>query len=332
MFLFSLKKSKRKEKKTSMKNKFKKSKIIVPALALITATTVASVTGTVAWFTASRVAIVNASTFETKALDTNLLVKSSKLVGVTSSESSATASSTVTVDGAMTHGSYNAQASNGTYSGELYVANIDEDSTVSSFSSHGTLAVAQNNAVNPTVETHSTWWAGSYTEGGSSKNIWYGVAWQMDFSSVHSADDTLSLFVDYKNTTFTDNKEGGTTMPGLRIALMTGSTVRVLGGESSETNHVTGTQSTNVNTFTSGVYNYVGSSSKYTKAVDKTDFSTNVGLLGAMTVDTSKTSSKLSVTAVAWYEGESTAIVKDATMSQVSATLSFYTRVNKANA
>ncbi len=314
-----------------MKNKFKKSKIIVPALALITATTVASVTGTVAWFTAARVATVNASTFETKALEANLLVKSTALVGTTASETTATASSTVTVNGAMTHGSYNAQASDGTFGGELYVANIGEDSQVSSFSSHGNLAAAQTNATNPTAETHSKWWAGSYTESGSSKYIWYGVAWKMDFSSVHSADDTLSLFVDYKSCTFTDSQTGGTTMQGLRIALMTGSTVRVLGGNSTETNHVKGTSSTEVEKFGSGVYNYVGTSSQYTKAADKTDFSSNVGLLGAMKVDTSKTNSTLTVTAVAWFEGEDGSIItgQNTVMSKVAASLSFYTRINK---
>ena len=318
-----------------MKNKFKKSKIIIPALALITATTVASVTGTVAWFTAARVATVNASTFETRALDANLLVKSTQLVGTSASETTAAATSTVTVDGSLTHGSYNATASNGTYSGELYVANVDESATVSSYSSHGILAKAQENTAAPTAETHSTWWAGSYIESNNIKNIWYGVAWQMEFSSTHSADDTLSLFVDYKTTTFSDGVTGGTTMPGLRIALMTGNTVRVLGGESTETNHVTGTNTGNVSKFGNGVYNYVGTNSQYSKANDKTDFSSNVGLLGAMSAnENSKTSSTLTVTAVAWYEGESSAIVTkttsgDSIMSKVSASLSFYTRINQ---
>ena len=57
-----------------MKNKFKKSKIIVPALTLITATTVASVTGTVAWFTATRAVTVSATTFETRAENSSLSV------------------------------------------------------------------------------------------------------------------------------------------------------------------------------------------------------------------------------------------------------------------
>ena len=41
----------------------KKSRIIVPALALIALSTVASITGTVAWFTASRSVQINAGNF-----------------------------------------------------------------------------------------------------------------------------------------------------------------------------------------------------------------------------------------------------------------------------
>ncbi len=317
-----------------MKNKLKKSKIIVPALALITATTVASVTGTVAWFTAARTATVNASTFETKALEANLHVYSTGLVGTSSNDSntSPTGSSTVTVDGSITHGSYNAQAITATTQGKLYVANIDEDKVVSSFSSHGTLADAQKNASSPTVTQHSTWWAGSYTEGTTTKNIWYAVAWKMNFSATHSADDAISLFVDYKSCKFTDATSGGTTMAGLRIALMTDTSVRVIGGEN-ETNHVKGTEKTEVEKYNSGIYHVAGEDG-YTKASDKTVFTSNAGLINTMTVDTSKTLSTLEVTAVAWFEGESDKIVTDTdtVMSKVSASLAFYTRINQATA
>ena len=313
-----------------MKNKFKKSKIIVPALALITATTVASVTGTVAWFTAARTATVNASTFETKALDANLHVFSSALVGTSSSETSESASdsSKVTVNGAITHGSYNATANN---TGTLYVANLDDDKAVTSYSSHGTLEKAQEVKTAPTAASHSTWWAGSYTDGSDTKSIWYAVAWKMTFSATHSADDTLSLFVDYKSTTFQDGVTGGTTIDGLRIALMTTDKVRVIGGEN-ETNHVKGETTNDVEKFGAGIYHVKGED--VAKAADKTDFSSNTGLLGSMTANTTKVSSTLEVTAVAWFEGESTKVVTDTStvMSKVSASLAFYTRINQVTA
>ena len=308
-----------------MKNKFKKSKIIVPALALITATTAASVTGTVAWFTAARTATVSASTFETKALSTSLTVKSTKLVGTTNVDTTASATSSITVDGAITHGSYNAIANN---AGILYVANVDEDAKVTSFSSYGTVSDATAKAENPTATEHSKWWAGSYADGSTTKNIWYAVAWQMEFTAGHAADDSLSLFIDYSSCTFGEGNTGGTTLPGLRIAFITSTNYKVMGGED-ETNHATGTTKSDLGTFGDN-YNVVADSS-YAKAEDKTTFTTNKGYLGAMTkAKTGDTTSTLTVTAVAWFEGESSTIVtSDSTiMSKVNASLAFYTRIN----
>lgn len=302
----------------------KKSKIIIPAAAILALSVGASVTGTVAWFTSSRTATVKASVFESKALETNLQVQSTKLVGMTTVDTAAATTSSITVDGYLTHGSYNAAAAN---TGELYVANFDDNSAVTGYVSKGTVTEAAKNAAAPTVETHSTWWAGK-TDDDAAKNIWYGVAWTMDFKASHTVDDTMSLFVDYASTEFSDaaTGEGTKTMPGLRIALMTGTNVRVIGGES-ETNHVKGTTTKDIEKFGTGIYHVAKETS--TKATDGADFSSHTGLLGAMTASTAKTSSTLTVTAVAWFEGESTAVVSTSVMSQVSASLSFYARTNK---
>lgn len=53
--------------------KFNKSKVIIPALAMIALTTAASATGTVAWFSANQAAKVDGMTFRT-AVSSNLLV------------------------------------------------------------------------------------------------------------------------------------------------------------------------------------------------------------------------------------------------------------------
>jgi len=97
---------KRKEKKTSMKNKFKKSKIIVLALALITATTVASVTGTVAWFTANRAVTVTLNAFASTKLESNLEVTLTSGNGTSVNSSN---SKQIDIDGKLTHGSYDAK-------------------------------------------------------------------------------------------------------------------------------------------------------------------------------------------------------------------------------
>ena len=66
-----------------MKKNFKKSKfVILPALATLVLTGVASVTGTVAWFTANRAVTVTGNKFETKILDGDLSVAITKGVGI----------------------------------------------------------------------------------------------------------------------------------------------------------------------------------------------------------------------------------------------------------
>lgn len=77
----------------------KKSKILIPAFAVLALSVGASVTGTVAWFTASRSATFG-STFATKDLEGSLSVKSTGLIGTTEGTSG-----NITVDGGLYHGS-----------------------------------------------------------------------------------------------------------------------------------------------------------------------------------------------------------------------------------
>lgn len=63
----------------------KKSKIIVPALALIAFSTAASITGTVAWFTASRTATFNAGTYNVASTAKGLSYSLTGAIGTTDS-------------------------------------------------------------------------------------------------------------------------------------------------------------------------------------------------------------------------------------------------------
>ena len=65
----------------------KKSKVIIPALALMAFSVAASITGTVAWFTASRVATVKAGSFAVVNTTTNLSVSLASGVGTTATDS-----------------------------------------------------------------------------------------------------------------------------------------------------------------------------------------------------------------------------------------------------
>ena len=63
--------------------KLKKSAVVIPALARIAVTAAASVSGTVAWFTANRSVTVNGSNFNAVAQDGDLSIElGNVLVGV----------------------------------------------------------------------------------------------------------------------------------------------------------------------------------------------------------------------------------------------------------
>ncbi len=245
LFVFSRKIKKGEE---NMKNKFKKSKIIVPALALITATTVASVTGTVAWFTASRTATITGTTFHTTTLNSNLKVKVETLnAGVATPSTNEGNEVSLTVDGLLTHGSYNAQkltassetakdeGSVTTYGADLFTPNMD-NAFVTDYSSRGRAEDSHSSSQSGTSVANDKWLAGTVGSGDSTKNVWYGVAWKMTFSvdSLVNGQDT-TLHFDPATTKFADATVGGTTIKGLRIALMSKTSFFVAAGDDTKT-------------------------------------------------------------------------------------------------
>ncbi len=336
-----------------MKNKLKKSKIIVPALALITATTVASVTGTVAWFTASRVATVTSSVFESQTLNSSMKVKTSALVGTNNATTTAAETASITVNGKLTHGSYNAQKKQTHSEGNLYVARVNGDDSsnpyVESYDDKGTEKNAETNGTAPTSEKLSSWLA-SY-DSTAANNVWYAVAWSMEFEVTNTSTlaENSALFFDPSSTTFTDTStdSGTKTMQGLRIALMTTENYVVVGGlatngtetekhviKSGSINYQTSTNSDEKTTNTSDSANFVDSFNKTnethyfkygdtlakaTDAVEST-LKAHTGYLGTFT------SNKVTVTAVAWFEGEDSSVITSSTMSKVTASLKFYSR------
>ena len=219
-----------------MKNKFKKSKIIVPALALITATTVASVTGTVAWFTANRAVTVKAENFIATKVESNLVVTTAGRIGTAATDDekgiTTTTGTDTTTTNKLTHGSYDAQNA---AAGSLYVAQISDDGTsVTDFTDLGAEATAKQ----ATATTSTNKWL-ARTDSTSNVNTWYGVSWTMKFKLENASTNTNDyLFLDPSASTYTHIGTGTTTTaPGFRIAFMTSSTFKVMGGDA-ETTHV----------------------------------------------------------------------------------------------
>ena len=80
----------------------KKSKVIVPAVAMIAFSTAASIAGSVAWFTASRQAVIQAGTYAVVKTTSNLDVELTAGVGTLVSEKSVTFGDKLT-DGSFSH-------------------------------------------------------------------------------------------------------------------------------------------------------------------------------------------------------------------------------------
>ena len=79
----------------------KKTKVLIPGLALIAFSTVSSIAGSVAWFTANRLATVNAGTYAVVKTTANLECTATNVLGTSVSDN------TITVAGVLTDASFN---------------------------------------------------------------------------------------------------------------------------------------------------------------------------------------------------------------------------------
>ena len=303
-----------------MKNKFKKSKIIVPALALITATTAASVTGTVAWFTATRTVTATTNSFVSTDVDSNLTLECAIIdnSGITVSSDK----QSVSIQGKLTHGSYNALAD---LTGNAYVANLGDDGVATDYRELGT--VSSHTTTTPSESggntTTNNWLAKADTTTPANQ-IWYAVAWTMTFTYQSSQDGVTSyLLFDANASTMQNANNAGHTMPGFRIAFMnsTDSKLKVIGGDSTKT-HVKSTTETDSFAEVTAIGASATTSNRLADNADK---------LADNSIGTFNDSHQVTLTCVAWFEGTDASVVntyqKDTNVAaQVTSSLVFYSR------
>ena len=331
-----------------MKNTSKKSKfVILPALATLVMTSVATVTGTAAWFTAARTTTVTTDAFASVKTTSSLTCSVQGLAnsGIDTNEKDGIVK-LADSNYKLTHGSYNAQANK---SGKLYVAQLNDDANkdnaaVTGYRELGTAEAHSNTIQSGTETVTSNQWK-------QSENNWYGFAWKMTFTYTSSTfgDESNYLLFDVNSSSFKDadsNKDKVTALPGFRIAFMTGSKFLVVGGDE-VTTHVTGTAKESIGNFVktdatnANNENYACINDTTAKFNDDNKAITTSKLnLGEFTKPTAGTSSTLTVTCVAWYEGtdpyvadkitektdEHTSNEANIEMSSITSTLNFYTR------
>lgn len=286
--------------------KLKKSAVVIPALARIAVTAAASVSGTVAWFTATHTVKATASNFNATYNDGNLelSVTSHQATGGDSAVKALTISNhDVTIDNGIlfTDASYNAVAD------ELW---SDQE---------------QDNGSNPTTfdakggsTNASTGWVADL----KSKTL-YAVTWTYTFKYKYgtdvSKDAKLAFDPSLSSMTCADNTFSG----------VSGGFRRAMTCDNTKTN----TKTTIIYAPTSAtIFTYITDANGKTATYDNTCLSSNhqqdntaygLGTFGKPSSANSY-SNDLVVRVVAWFEGtDTTHTITNATLASVSAQLGF---------
>ena len=280
-----------------MKKNFKKSKfVILPALATLVLTGVASVTGTVAWFTASRSVQANANSFIAYDESRGLEITATNVIGVSVSEDG----KTVTPLGVLTDGSFD-------------FTNVWTD-----------LPNTVTEGAQPTdfVKAPTDLKSGAKDE--NKKDVYYAVQWTYTIGLTKKT-GTLAKSLDVMfdlSSTFTGNVENSTAT-GFRIAMVSQNNSFVF-SNGTEKKHIVeqSEDKTKGKEADFEAEDYLIHNDSYTYLADDVIHTDSDEYLGTI----SQADGSVEITCTAWYEGTDSAVVSGKTMSTVGAELKFYSR------
>lgn len=293
----------------------KKTRIIIPAIAMIAFSTVASIAGSVAWFTANRTANFNAGTYAVVKTTANL--KCEVTGGIATSADS---SNIVTVNGVLTDGSFNHKT------GNIYAPNADGSAIGSE------IALASAKSDNTLLERGTT---------SDSKTIYTAVTFDIKFTvSFGSASGNYGLYLDNttgKTSFATSDSSTPATAKGFRMAFYpkSGTTRKTVLADLQDNgtwDHDSDAETAAVNKirYVNATSNYVGtdyvagdydlmnsgynaalpdSSATYAQATNRADY------LGQFTFS-ANADVVIEYTVVAWFEGTDPEIVNRANSSE----------------
>ena len=278
-----------------MKKNFKKSKfVILPALATLVLTGVASVTGTVAWFTANRAVSVNTGNFNVQ--DEN----SSLAITATAGNGTSVNGTTVNPTGVLTDASFD-------------LTNVWTDIPSDEAGAQPTTFAKVTNA---DYKTGST-----VTSDAGTKDVYYAVDWTYTLTLTTATSKNVDLFFDLSSA-FSGNVDNDVS-DGFRIAFVAGGENIVWGKDSTAT-HVSSENKADA-TFAT----YVTTNTGYVKRNDEAEGATNASeYLGTFT----STVTSITIKCTAWYEGTDSAVVSGKSATALNANIKFYVRTAKAAA
>ena len=276
----------------------KKSRIILPAVALLTISTVAAASSTVAWFAASRDVTVKGNTVTVVNPESALNVTLAPLKGTTET----TKDQTLNLPLYMRDGS----------------VNIDDNGQ----------AYKQDIVTKEYVAADYT------TENDSQGNpIYRAASWKMTFKMVADSADNYAVFFNtkYLATKITATVDEGNTnekiKESFRIAFVTGNVKSVLAPFANELTYVKAAGVENAESAL-GTYNTIrisNSAKRQPTEIASGDAQTNAltatnGYIGTIT-----TGAELEVTCYAWFEGmDPSCVVDNGISTKVTTVLDFY--------
>ena len=160
----------------------KKSRIIIPALAMIAFSVAASITGTVAWFTATRTANIDAGTYTVVKTTANMTKTVTAGLGT-----SVDGSGAVTVDGVLTDGSFDHAGTN------KYIYAPDKTGTKVG-GRYALASATESNLTRGEDESHNP--------------IYTAVTWSVKFSMEFGASGSdIGLFLDLSTSVFDPDQD-----------------------------------------------------------------------------------------------------------------------------
>lgn len=324
-----------------MKNK--KSKIIIPAMGLILLSTAASISGSVAWFTANRTAEINTGNFAVVKTDGNL--------GVALTEGVGTAVSSTTVSaktGGEAPNEWEAKLGDISFNpATKQLWNDNDGGAGASF-----VQVGDDNDYQTLTES------GHPFVLSSSDHVYHAFTWKVTLTYTWGADHTdMNLFFDYAASEMTGDANPGdvgtNTQEGFRIAIIGARTVVWAGLQANEA-ILTGVTANNTvgtygDTLSNASFSYFSADAfglgttavasatakgDYAKATDRlANQRARADYLGALSYDSeAPTSTSIDLYCVAWYEGTDTAVVDSSELQAVASQINFYTCINGTNA
>ena len=196
----------------------KKSRIIIPALAMIAFSMVASISGAVAWFTATRTASFDAGSYALVKISSNLSVDLDAGLATSIGTNSTSNKEEVNFSGVLSHGSVNHT------NGNAFVSTDGTSATAVDLLSSETQASALS--LGTDVATSKTVYAAAT----------FKMTFTLNFGAVQSPD--VALYLDAAHTTFTASTDSPE-KSGFRVAIIDGASASndlVIAKEQTSTN------------------------------------------------------------------------------------------------